>query len=46
MTINPISHPADKIVQEEFGGAYAPVVTAVSKVALTQQLMQYVLAVK
>ncbi|MBK5350785.1 alcohol dehydrogenase AdhP [Bacillus sp. TH44] len=34
MTINPISQgPADKIVQEEFGGAYAAVVTAVSKVA-------------
>ena len=34
MTINPISQgPADKIVQDEFGGAYAAVVTAVSKVA-------------
>ena len=34
MTINPISQgPADKIIQEEFGGAYAAVVTAVSKVA-------------
>ena len=33
MTINPISQgPADKIVQEKFGGA-AAVVTAVSKVA-------------
>ena len=32
MTINPISQgPADKIVQDEFGGAYAAVVTAVSK---------------
>ena len=34
MTINPISQSyADKIVQEEFGGAYVAVVTAVSKVA-------------
>ncbi|PEU17030.1 MULTISPECIES: zinc-binding dehydrogenase, partial [unclassified Bacillus (in: firmicutes)] len=34
MTINPITQgPADKIIQEAFGGAYAAVVTAVSKVA-------------